>query len=118
MRSRNQFPSDLFLLLVFPILLVVLASVGIEAISPLISWFLHPTPTPWLWAVGASLGASIARALLLFIAKLPGYRAGHFLRIGSRHLPASHRRLYATSFRIIIPALVTLAALVAAARKF
>jgi hypothetical protein len=52
------------------------------------------------------------------MAKLPAYRQGHFLRVGRRHLPARHQQLYLASFRIIIPALLTLAALVAAGQRF
>jgi hypothetical protein len=117
MRTRNQFPADLFELFLFPLMLIA-AMLMVSALSPLISWFRHPTPTAWLWAVGLAFGASLLGAVLLFIAKLPAYRAGHFLRIGRRHLPVPQQRLYLIAFRIIIPALVTLVTLLAAAQKF
>jgi hypothetical protein len=74
-RTRNQFPADLFLLLPVPLIAIGFASLATEAISPLISGFRHPTPTVWLWAVSVSLGASLLGAVLLFMAKLPAYRA-------------------------------------------
>jgi hypothetical protein len=117
MRYRSQFPADLSLLLTF-LLMPIPAMLLVSALSPLISWFRHPTPTAWLWAVGISLGASLLGAALLFIAKLPAYRVGNFLRIGRRHLPERYQRMYLVSFRIIIPAILMLTALVAAGRRF
>lgn len=117
MRIRTQFPTDLFELFLFPLMLMVAMSVTF-ALSPLISWFRHPTPTAWLCAVGLALGASLLGTVLLFMAKLPGYRAGRFLRIGRRHLPVRQQRPYVVSFRIIIPAVLTLTALLAAGQRF
>ena len=117
MRNRSQFPADLALA-VFPYIIVFAIILTTEVTLPLINWFRHPTPTPWLWAVCITLGASLLGASLLFMAKLPAYRGGHFLRIGKRHLPARHQRLYVASFRIIIPALLALATLVVAGQRF
>ncbi|MEP6671112.1 MAG: hypothetical protein ABJF10_18270, partial [Chthoniobacter sp.] len=116
MKSRHWFPLDLSALLSIP-LVVLGISFLMGALFPAISWFRHLTGLPWLWALGIATGTSFLGTLLLFLAKLPQYRAGIFLRVGSHHLPPREQRLYRVSFWLIVPSIVVLFALLPAAAK-
>src|SRR6476659_3902647 len=110
MKPRNLFPLDLAALLSFPITALAVMLL-MQPLFPVIHWLRHPTPVAWLWALGAATVAAIIGTALLFIAKLPQYRAGIFLRVGSQHLPPRHQRLYRAAFWLIVPSILVLVAL-------
>jgi hypothetical protein len=117
MKSRNWFPLDIAALLSFPII-VLAVMVLMVPIFPVINWLRHPTASAWLWALALSTGASLFGIVLLFLAKLPQYRAGIFLRVGSHDLPPRQQRLYRLSFWLIIPSVIVLLALLSAVHRF
>ncbi|ETK03001.1 hypothetical protein N425_01105 [Tannerella sp. oral taxon BU063 isolate Cell 2] len=82
------------------------------------NWLRHSDASTWLCAAGIAIGISVLGAVLLFLAKLPEYRAGIFFRIGSRHLPSAQQRLYRLSFWLVIPSVIVLLALLSAADRF
>ena len=86
----------------------------------LVSWFLFPfifalgneyaywaTSQPWTAAM-ISFGLLGLGVISLFISRLPLYRQGLFLVIGSRLLPPAARRWYRLAYWIIIPNIIFL----------
>jgi hypothetical protein len=117
MKSRHWFPPDLAALLFSPIIMTAV-SLLLGSLFPMIHRLRNPTPHAWLWALGIATSTSILGIVLLFVAKLPQYRAGIFLRVGSHHLPPRHQQLYRLSFSLIIPSVIVLSALLWAAHRF
>jgi len=98
--------------------MMLAAMLLVAPMTPVINWLLHPTSVAWLWALGIATGTSILGTVLLFLAKLPQYRAGIFFRIGSHGLPERQQRLYRISFWLIVPSIVVLLALLSAVHRF
>ena len=117
MKSRHWFPLDLAALLSFP-LVVLGISLPMAFLFPAINWLRHLTALPWLWALGIATATSLLGTVLVFLAKLPQYRAGIFLRVGSRDLPPREQRFYRASFWLIVPSIIALFALLSAAQRF
>lgn len=117
MKFRDWFPLDLAALLFSPIIFGAVALL-MGSLFPMINWLRHPTPLSWLWALGIATGTSLLGMVLLFLAKLPQYRAGVFLRVGCHHLPPRQQQLYRISFWFIIPSVLILSALLAVAPRF
>ncbi len=117
MKSRNGISPDMAALLFSPIIILAVSLLMGLAV-PIITWFRHPTGVAWLWTLGIATGTSILGTILLFLAKLPQYRAGIFLRFGSQHLPPRQQRLYRLSFWLIVPSVVVLLALLSASQRF
>ncbi len=117
MKSGNWFPLDLAALLFSPIIIAAVALL-MGSLFPVISWLRHPTPVSWLWALAIATGTSIVGVVLLFLAKLPQYRAGIFWRVGSQHLPPLQQQLYRASFWLIVPSVIVLLALLSALHRF
>ena len=117
MKPRNWFPVDVAALLSFPITLLAVMLL-MQPVFPVINWLRHPTPVAWLWVLGTATLSAIVGTALLFVAKLPQYRAGIFLRVGCHHLPPRHRRLYHAAFWLIVPSILILVALLSAVHRF
>jgi len=117
MKDRHWFPLDMAALVSTPLIIIGISFL-MDSLFPVIHWLRHPTGLAWLWALGMATGTSILGTGLLFLAKLPQYRAGILLRVGSRHLPPREQRLYRASFWLIVPSIVVLFALLSAAGRF
>ncbi|RYD75035.1 MAG: hypothetical protein EOP84_18925 [Verrucomicrobiaceae bacterium] len=105
---RNHFPRDLHLLIFQPVLMLVMMVALSSILFPLINGIRHPSPSGWLIAFYIATSAALLGTGLLFFAKLPQYRAGSFWRLGFRHLPALHQRLYRLAFLLIVPSCLAL----------
>ncbi|MHA3773122.1 hypothetical protein ACXR0O_16440 [Verrucomicrobiota bacterium sgz303538] len=116
MKDRNRFPLDLSVLL-FPVPLLIV-SLLMDLLFPIVSWLRHPTPSAWLWTLGIATSAAVLGTVVLFVAKLPQYRAGIFLRIGSQYLPIREQRLYRISWWLLVPSIFVLLALYGAVHRF
>jgi hypothetical protein len=116
MSERRPFPTDLSALL-FPLPLVLVAMLSSSAVFSIRSWFRHPDPAEWLLVFYVATAVAFAGAAVLFFAKLPQYRERAFLRIGWRHLPRRHQRLYGIAFVLLVPSLAVLATLLRAAAR-
>jgi hypothetical protein len=90
----------------------------VGSLFPTINLLRHPTGLTWLWTFGIATGAALLGTVLLFVAKLPQYRTGIFLRLGARHLPPREQRLYRVSFWLIVPSVLVLVALLFASHRF
>lgn len=116
MKDRNRFPLDLSVLL-FPIPFLIV-SLLMAPLFAIVNWLRHPTPSAWLWAVGIASCTAVFGTVVLFVAKLPQYRAGIFLRIGSQHLPIREQRLYLISWWLIVPSIFVLLVLYGVVHRF
>ena len=94
-------------MLVQPLVIAAFA-IAFGFLFPIVSAVSHPSASGWFTTFQVATGASIIGALLLFFAKLPQYRAGILWRIGSRHLPPFHQRLYRFAFLLLIPSCLAL----------
>ena len=108
---RNHFPQDMLALLVQPLVIAAFA-IAFGSLLPIIFAVSHPSASGWFTTFYIATGASVFGALLLFFAKLPQYRAGIFWRIGSRHLPPFHQRLYRFAFLLLVPSCLALLILI------
>jgi hypothetical protein len=116
---RNLFPPDLHILMFQPVLLLVLITALSSVLLPIINGIRHPSVNGWLTTFYIAASVALLGTALLFVAKLPQYRAGNFWQVGFRHLPPSHQRRYRLAFVLIVPsclALLSLLALVARVR--
>ena len=114
--SRGRFPQDLLIILLQPLLCIPIILLS-GAMLPLMGAIRHPSSAGWLMAFEIATTTALIGTLLLFLAKLPQYRSRIFWRIGSRDLPPQHQRLYRLAFLLLIPSLLTLAALVPLASR-
>jgi hypothetical protein len=117
MNTRNSFPSDWKVMLILQLSVPVVALL-LGTVFVVLGWLSHPTAAAWLWAFGLATGVSLIGTALLFLAKLPQYRAGVFFCLGCRHLPPRQQRLDRTSFWLIAPSILVLAVLVSAIGNF
>lgn len=117
MKVRLPLSPDLAAIRSFLVIVLAVALL-MEAFFPVIPWLRHPTALAWLWALGVATATSLFGLVLLFRAKLPQYRAGHFFRVGSRDLPPRGQRLYRTAFWLIVPSIIVLLALLSAVHRF
>ena len=109
--QRNNFPPDMLALLFQPLVVVALA-IAFSFLFPIVSAVRHPTVGVWFTTFYVATAVSFIGALLLFLAKLPQYRAGIFWRVGSRHLPPFHQRLYRLAFLLLVPSCIALLTLI------
>ena len=98
-------------LLIQPLVIAAFA-IAFSLLFPIVSAVRHPSASGWFTTFYVATGASIVGALLLFFAKLPQYRAGIFWRIGFRHLPPFHQRLYRFAFLLLVPSCLALLILI------
>ena len=105
------------LALLFQPLIVVALAIAFSFLFPIVSAMRHPSVGVWFTTFYAATAASIVGALVLFLAKLPQYRAGIFWRVGSRHLPPFHQRLYRLAFILLIPSCIALLILIPLASR-
>ena len=117
MNSRHHFPHDLALLFLLPGFLLA-SCLLTSTLVPVVAWLLRPDAATWLRALSAATGLSVLGVVLLFVAKLPHYRAGIYFRVGCGGLPQRQQRFYRASLWIIGLSIVALMALLLAGRSF
>src|SRR5436190_13258669 len=100
MHTGRRFPADLRMLFSTEAIMLMVGVVVAFAFSA-VGWLSELTPVAWSWWVRSSLAMALLGAAMLFVAKLPQYRAGAFFRFGSRHLPRRHQRLYWVALAVI-----------------
>jgi uncharacterized membrane protein YidH (DUF202 family) len=114
--NPRRFPADFYVIWT-AVAALLLVTVSTTAFFDAIAFFRHPTQDGWLMVLRVASALAIIGTLLLVWAKAPQYAQGEWWRAGRQHLPAFHRKLYAISFALLIPAILTLLALLANASR-
>lgn len=96
-KSPSNFPADLLVLLVGPLIGLPVASAGLSAL-----WFAGLAREGGFVGFATAVGLACAGVVLLFLARLPLYRQGRFSQFGPRGLDPGHRRLYRRAWLLVL----------------